>query len=67
MKHDPELAALLAPAVVQQCLPGLCHLRYGELRVFLPRTSGVWWQSSMRSLTSVGLEEAQQHFENSPY
>ena len=43
MNYDPELAAYALPAVEQQCLPGLCDLRDGELRFFAARTSGAWW------------------------
>ena len=53
MKYDPELAALLAQPWSNNACRG--YVIYAmEAAGFLPRTSGVWWQSSMRSLTSAG-------------
>ena len=53
MKYDPELAALLAQQMGNNACRG--YVIYAmENCGFSPRTSGVWWQSSMRSLTSAG-------------
>lgn len=52
MNYDPELAALLSQPWSNNACRG--YVIYAmENCGFRPRTSGVWWLSSMRSLTSV--------------
>ena len=52
MNYDPELAALLSQPWSNNACRG--YVIYAmENCGFSPRTSGVWWLSSMRSLTSV--------------
>ena len=52
MNYDPELAALLSQPWSNNACRG--YVIYAmENCGFRPRTSGVWWLSSMRSLTSM--------------
>ena len=61
MNYDPELEALLSQPWSNNACRGYviyamenCGFSPQDIRrVFRPRTSGVWWLSSMRSLTSV--------------
>ena len=54
MKYDPELAALLAQPWSNNACRGYVIYAMENCGFCSRVTSGVWWQSSMRSLTSVG-------------
>ena len=65
MKYDPKLAALLAQPWSNNACRG--YVIYAmENCGFSPKTSGVWWQSSMRSLTSVGWRRPSSTLKTAP-
>ena len=53
MKYDPGLAACL-PSRGATMPAGAMSSTLWKTAGFRPRTSGVWWRNSMRSLTSAG-------------
>ena len=67
MKYDPELGALAQPwsnnAAGAIAAPSTLWKTVG----FSHGHSAWWWQILYEVFDIRGLEEAQQHFENSPY